>query len=993
MTARRVMMTAGLAVSVVLANAVHAQAPAGSSEPAVSPATTAKPSELASISPDVARALAYVESLGLADLQAMQLEELLQTVDVADRPAIAAKLTEVYGQLLQQTLDPAERAKVVQRARELVKSAPATEGLVLRLGLLRQEYAVLEEDAERFRLRALSDARRLEVAAELQEVQRRLVNVVQELSTRETELNRQRDRATGRGAERLEKEFSKTADNQRDARYLLGWCSYYLALLSPIDSEVQQNYARQAVTNFGRLFGSSDPKPEQIDDNLLSREAVARTAGGIAMSLALAGDGRGARAWLEKLDESITMAATVRPLVIRWQIASYSHLGRRDNARWADLDQAVRKARTRGQQQAAVASGLPAEATAGLDEISARLLAIVCMEASDRSGFARELASIAVTDLIRHGRTASVLDLARRYGTATLSDLASQEKDATGPAAVVGRYIQSRLTLASVLEVLEQRGLPTNEPVAEPRLRGELAEASRVLASALDDPQARATLGIEHVQGRQLLGRSQLLAGEMRQAAETLARAAEEARSVPGQGSLHEECLSMAIAVLEKARQAEKVTAEQLAIAQRLDQLSLLYMRQFPGTDRAAAIAMQQAAADQADPEQILSVLLSVEPTSPVFLASRQQAAGLLYRLVRRASQEQRLAAANRYLPIGLQVWNLQKNQIDQSSGADGSAATTSTTTTIEAAIVTGRQLLDVLLGQTPVDTDTTRQVLSRLSTLIARQGPTEANRAGALRAELALRLFQLETASGNPAEADRALEDLGALAAAEGGGAINPGGGSSTLSAGRLYVTALRLAIVNDDAQRRGTTDEKIIASASERLIRHGTMILARGEMQGEALRQDAGLQALVARLAEASHDMFTRKQHAQAIDLALEADARLLSVTPGRVDSLVRTAELTEVRGDLASAERRWFTISQGAASGSELWGKATYNRLRLMAMTDAAAAGIAARQIMVLNPVQPEPWKSKIAELANVMPPQAAPTENAGGAEGLPPEGGGR
>lgn len=951
---------------------LQAQPPADAASPRA--ANPNRPGEMTSISPDVARALAYVESLGLADLQVMQLEELLQSADVSDRPIIAAKLTEVYGQLLQNTLEPSERAKVVKRASELVKAAPPTESMVLRLGLLRQEYAVLEEEAERWRLRALDESRRTGVVTDLQDVQKRLVNLVTEMGSRESELSRQRDRATGRGADRLDREFAKASGNLRDARYLLGWCSHYLALLSPTDSAQQREFAKQAAASFGRLIGSREPKPEQMEDSQLANDAYARAAGGIALSLALAGDARGTRGWLEKLDQSTSLAAEVRPLLVRWQIAALAHLGRADAARWADLDQFVRAARARGQQKAAVASGLPPEATAGLDEISARLLAIVCMESgaadSTRGGFQRDLAAIAVTDLIRHGRIASVLDLARRYGTATLSDLAASQSDQGGPAAVIGRYVQSRLALASVLETLEARSLPTNEPVIEPRLRSEISEAARVLASALNDPQSRATLGIEHLQGRQLLGRCLLLAGEMRQAAETLAQAAEDARTVPGQGALHEECLSMAIAVLDKARQAEKVTAEQLAISQRLDQLSLLYMRQFPGTDRAAAIAMQQASLDQADPEQVLGVLLSVEPTSAVYMASRQQAAGLLYRLVRRAAPETRLAAANRYLPVGLQVWNLQKSQIDQSSEQTGADATAATSTTVDSAIVTGRQLLDVLLGQTPVDSETARDVLTRLSALIVKKGPSDAARAGNLRAELNLRLFQLETAAGRSVEADQALESLGKLAAEEGSPAANAGAGA--LTAGRLYVTALRLAIVNDDALRKASSDAKQASLSGERLIKHAILLLARSEMQGESLRQDAGLQALAARIAEAAHDMHLKQQHPQAIEVALEADGRLLTVTPGRVDSLVRAAELHEATGDLGAAEKRWFTISQGAPSGSDLWGKATYNRLRLMAKADAAAAGIAARQIIVLHPQQSEPWKSKIAAFAQAMPP---------------------
>src|SRR5690606_13531795 len=92
------------------------------------------------------------------------------------------------------------------------------------------------------------------------------------------------------------------------------------------------------------------------------------------------------------------------------------------------------------------------------------------------------------------------------------------------------------------------------------------------------------------------------------------------------------------------------------SLKSRRDQLAQLYLGVYAGTDRAARLLMRPSSTGLLPDDEAVEILLSIQPTSPSFLAARRQASQLLYRMYRQSPSSRRNFAAQRFVETASQL-------------------------------------------------------------------------------------------------------------------------------------------------------------------------------------------------------------------------------------------------------------------------------------------------------------------------------------------------
>ncbi len=881
----------------------------------------------------------YLERM---NLQPLLLEHLTATMKAADNDArlrIAERLGKHYASLLADAPDAARRDEIVAHAENLLKLVPQAKAYELRIGLLKTRYTVAEDRAERVRLRLAPAQDKDEAVRTLGDVRSQLLILAGELVRREDSLVRALDSGPA-DSDRLERELADTRRWRSTAQYFAGWSGVYSAMLEP-----NAALAAEAERAFNAILSAGDtPTPEKMDKGLLKYEHIARSVVGLAMLRSLQGRDADAVAWLDLLAKQANVDPGTKASLLRWRITVLSSAGR-----WADLDRDVRRARAAG-EGAGDAVKIPPQATEGaapgdagtLDPATARLLAIAGLEAQapPTLSLARSLARLAVGDLIARRQLASVLDLARRYGPDTLAD------GTVGSGGFIAGYVRGMQTYESAVLAAKAAGVSLEEPVAAPELINAFNDAAAQLLRSTTEADASAFKAEQGV-ATSTSARALFLAGKLRDAAERFSLAFERSRD-SGDLQAAQENLYLAIVTLERALSREPGKVDQLAIDERIEQLSTLFIKTYPSSERAVALTLRSIARTDRTDEEAVRVLQSVNKDSPAYEAARRQLARLLYRLYRSALPMDRPFASARYLRVADEVLTVDRKAALEATGDSVPAA-------VERAMATGRQMLDAALSATPPDAAKAEQVMGIIKQVLFKTDVPAQQWAD----ELDFRSIQINLARDQTDKADALAEAIRARM-----DTAKPGT-DALASARRFHSAARRALLQHADAALRAAGDDASRVSAARRVIANG-LPLTDEILPNAAALQDAQSAVIVSRVAEGGAVLWRSAGDAAARDAALRLDRALVSARGPSIESLTRIAELSEGAGDAKAASDAWRTIADVERDGSAAWHRAKYEFFRLLANADAAGARAAVTQHLILYPSGPEPWATKIKEL---------------------------
>lgn len=899
----------------------------------------------------------YLERLNLRGLLLDHLSASMRSADGESRVKIAERLARHYASLLADAPDEARRAELAAKAEGLLKMVPQARAYELRVGVLKTRYTSAEEGAERVRLRLSGPEARAEVVKSLSDVRTQLASLTADLTKKEEGLSRALDTAPA-DADRVERELADTRRWRSTAQYFAAWAGLYGALLEGASAT-----AAEAEKDFKAILAAGDaPTPAKFDKGLLRYEHVARAAIGLAVCRGLQGQDVEATAWLDMVQESSTTDAGARAAVLRWRVTVLAGAGR-----WADLQRSVQKWKS-GADQPAPAVNLPKGAvtpadTGTLDGVTARLLAVLALESRSPAtqGVARSLARVAVGDLIARKQLGAVLDLARRYGADALTD-----PDA--PASFIASYVRGMQAYDGALTSAKAAGMNLEEPASTPALANQFGEAAAQLTRAAESADGD-SFKTERAAATAASARALFLSGKAREAAERFSLAFERARDA-GDAASAQESLYLAVATLEKAGKHEPGRVDQLAIEERIEQLSTLFIKTYPSSDRAVALTLRSIARTDRTDEEAVRVLRSVSRDSPAYESARRQLARLLYRLYRAAPAPDRPFASARYLKVADEVFAFDRKQAIEARDAAVWPA-------VDRAVSTGRQMLDALLSVSPPDAGKAEQVMGGVRQVLITTGTPGAAWAD----EMDFRSVQIEVARGRLEKADALTDGLRARA-----DSAKPGT-EALASARRFHAAARRVLLQNADAALRAAASDGEKAAAAARVLSNGLPLTDEIVPSREALREGASA-AVVSRVAEAGATLWRTRRDAAARDAAIRLDRALVAARGPSGEPLTRLAELSEAAGDGAGALEAWRSLTGVLPEGSEQWHRAKYEAFRLLADSDAKGAASAVTQYLVLNPSGPDPWHGKIKELGGklgVAAPAAPPGAGSGAGGG--------
>ncbi|MFT3684832.1 MAG: hypothetical protein QM783_07870 [Phycisphaerales bacterium] len=786
----------------------------------------------------------------------------------------------------------------------------------------------------------------------LLDVRTQLGALALDLTRKEDSLSRALDSGPA-DADRMERDLTDTRRWRSTAQYFAAWAGLYAALLDGLPS-----HAVEAEKDFKSILSSGDaPTPAKVDKGLLRYEHVARAAIGLAVCRALQGQDAEAMGWFNALAESDVVDPGVKASLIRWRIVVLAGAGK-----WADLDREVGKARAHRDGQPA---GSDKPEQSGLDPVTARLLAVSAFENTGAATqeISRSLARVAVGDLIARKQLASVLDLARKYGADALTD-----PSAAGAGGFIGLYVRGMQGYEAAVAAVKAANGNLEEPATDQSIINRFNDAAVQLTQAGSAPDATAFKS-EAGAATAISARALFMAGKMRESAERFSLAFERSRD-GGDAQGAQENLYLAIVTLEKALEREPGKVDQLAIEERIEQLSTLFIKTYPTSERAVNLTLRSIARTDRTDEEAVRVLQSVNKDSAAYEAARRQLARLLYRLYRASPTSDRPFASTRYLKVADEVFAIDRKQALEAKGDAIAAA-------VERAVSTGRQMLDALLSVTPPDAVKAEQIMGSIKQVIyTTQVP-----AAAWTDELDFRTLQIETARGRLDKADAIADAMRARM-----DAAKPGT-EALASARRFHTAARRVLLQNADTAMRSATTDDAKSEAARRVIAHGLPITDELLPTPDALK-DPNSAAVFSRVAEAGAVLWRVKRDGPARDASLRLDRALVAARGPSIESTTRIAELSEGAGDGAAALEAWRSLASMIPEDAVEWHRAEYEAFRLLSMGDAKGAATAINQYLVLHPKGPEPWYGKIKEIgarvgANGGP--AAPAAPAGGGGG--------
>lgn len=835
----------------------------------------------------------YLEQRGLDRLLAQHLETVITAATGTRRIAIAERLGSTYARILARSDDPLLQADTIAKASDLLEAVPAADSFDLRIALIKARYLRAEETAERYRLLIAGDDERERAAESMSSIAGELAMLASTAGRRVESMERRERSGSIADPVSFRAELAEARRQRSLASYYAGWSNYYDAMLTG-----ERVPIRAALEHFGVLLGGDgrEPSIDKMPKSLLRYEHVARAAVGVALSHGLSGNHRLAVAWLEALEGADDANPEVIAQLFNRRVTLLA--GAR---RWDALARSVERRRD---------ARLSQPSPNPLRVAEARLLAVEVLgavRASDSDQARRDavepIVQCALSDLIARSETAQVLDLVDRFGTLPIGD-----------EGFIAQYVRGLRAYRAARARHESSPLDPGKPTRDPELVEAYLEAADLLAYAFANPDAAAFVE-ERANTGIMLGMALYYKDTPAEAADRF----EETTRIAPKGDRHAESLWMTVASLERA-----VENGRTELGDRLRGAAALFVRMYPGTDRAARLLLRFADDDLLDPDAAVAMLLELDRSSPIYDAARAHAADTLYRRYARSREPARTTIASRFLPVAMDriEAGLRTLRDGDVSGLDG-------------LLIRARQALDAALTPLATDPSAARRAFAALQEIGVRAPDTLAS--ADIDAELIYRKLQLAIAEGD-ADAERsAYQELSTL------------GGAYLDAAGRFLFERARAAWADsgDPADAR-------------RVVEIGTGLLGTDEIPRARL-------TVADSVANAATSLWTTQTDRVMLMVALDLDrlvARSHTPTSGLLRRLAKNAEAAE---EPTLARETWERLAAALPPSDPAWYEARYESIRLLADQSRDDALAAIHQHAVLYPdLGPPPWGDRLRAL---------------------------
>ncbi len=864
----------------------------------------------------------YLGSRELRPLLAEHLAARLKGATPEERAAIGERLGKLYLALITSSTGETERKQWEDRAREMLKMVPESQSIELRIDLARTVYVKAEDTAERWRLRLAGDDERAEAERTLKGLKAQLELVAGEAQRRAEQLEKQEE--GGRSTDKLAEELAEAKRLRAVAFYYAGWTNYYLAFVS----NTAEPFAQDAQKQFGWILGSpgKPPPADKAPKALLRYDHIARAAIGNALAAGLRHNDSEALRWLDAVEDEPETPKVVKATLLGRKISVLA-----GGRRWADLERAVRIARGSG--------------NGALQPAIARLLAVTCFEA-DRSlapDLIEALGQTAMQDLVARGQVGYILDLAQRYGTTPL-----------GEKGFIVFYVRGVQQYDRAVTAQKQAGENIDEPAKAPELVNLYRDAARALGAAFTQDDVR-SFPAEYARALVMCGRALFKAGDSEAAAQRFIEASKNV-SDP---KVAEEALWLAIVSVDRAIRNGATNLDE-----RYDELAVLYLRQYPGTDHAASLLLARASRGGLPDEEAIKVLLGVARDAPSYEQARREAARLLYRSFRGAQEQDKAFASSRFVKVAEEVLGIDRKAAMDAKKETGKPA-------VDRVIAMCRQLLDALLSTPTPDVQRAEAVLGTLQGVLTYHGAI----VGEHEQEFMYRRLQMTLARDDEPGAAQIAEKL----------RQSESGKRFADSAERLLYQRSLAALAKLLGEKE-VKDEAFVA-ASRKVVLHGRRVIDQLGGTASVLSSPAVI-TLHRTVAKSAMDIWRVTGEVEMKDLAVKLDRTVLTVAPGATDSLQRLAEIYEKGGEIDAAMDCWKRLGAGIDVDKPEWFQARYETARLLAIRDASKAAVLLAQHAVLYPdYGPEPWGSKLKALHDQVKPMMPKVEKPASGGGPP------
>ena len=547
--------------------------------------------------------LRFLQRLGLEELEALHVENVLQQPLEPDAKIRWAKqLADLYAQQLMHVEGSSSEAATLQaKIEQLVRRIPQADNAALQVMLLQADYNQAETQATRWLADRTLTAARTQAAEILTRVTPRLHEYRRQLQAEVDRVMEQlNEMPDGDLRETRERELQRQQAALGRAAYFAGWSSYYLAQVGSADPQPQYE---QAQETFRELLGIGDTPYVELDAEWMQLESDwrCRAVIGLALTEAGLGDLEASRICCGLLEH-----ASVPP-VFQDQSAYWYMQGLLNAGRWEDAHEAARE----------LVEGFRGKATQGKFSLCVSLVRAGFGAGREEDPDRQDLGLLGLQGLSRLGRQAEVRELVDQYG---ISLDHSQE--------FLLRWIGGQRLLAEA---------------ADSKLAQDYRNAADALQAALDCPDATEQVSAAGA-CRFELAWCQFQLGEYDAAGKNFAQ------SVVG------------LKASDRTRAAQAAWSAYVAYQKLLDTqpryrsaaISVLetLTRDFPSDPLApkAELQLRKLKAQGQPPEATIAGLEQVSEDDPTFAAARLEICLLRHRLWSEADPTDRPRAANALL-------------------------------------------------------------------------------------------------------------------------------------------------------------------------------------------------------------------------------------------------------------------------------------------------------------------------------------------------------
>ncbi len=641
----------------------------------------------------------------------------------------------------------------------------------------------------------------------------------------------------------------------------LAWSLYYAAWY-----EEDSAKATEAAQLFAEVLDGAKADLDQVSLDYRWYEVGARAILGIALCKAIIQDSEGPDPWFEELNDPETSNA-VRKIVPLWRFFLYL-----DSKSWDKVLNSLDN--SYGANQAVMCRAAAVHANENLSNPAAR-----------------NVAEQSISTLIDIGQLGIVSDFINQFG----NDLLPRN-------GFIANYLEGDIAFRKAKETFT-----SDTPPEDQKTRNTFFDVASMFNRALHANDADMYSSLVH-DCQFKWGLCLFYSSQFEKAVIAFQQASD--------GAKKEQAIWMAIVNLDYI---EQLSDEQRELK---DELSELYIKNWPNTVRATELVLNRASFDTASPEAIEELLL-IPHSDPKYEQAQRQASRSLYKMWLSAREVQRGTVGNKYISVALPLMIADSNQSDDLHATEVSS-------------VRALRILEVALNPDVKRIVAARRAIDVLDEIQKRQGDSLqkfSNEILCRRVSLYLLENNLEQASSHFLE--------------------------------------MNVCCPEDSWTRQAARELWSIFHSREHelplLLRYaaGKQLLLGIETHQYAsdLYLDIALKT-----SEAAFELYKQDStEVVAAEDALSISRVLVAHKSDVAQVLVLSARVEMELGDSTLAKERWQLVVSGSQRGSLQWFMAKYNSILLLEQESAERALEVLEQHQILYPEYgQEPYGSKFRQL---------------------------